>query len=120
MRDMLLSEVYAMCERHVENCDGCEALAINEFGCWDCGLDQTPNYWDIDDTPMFGKWIPCSERLPEESGKYICTAQDGQCTRVTYAQYLPRVKRWQLTGAMSYWRIIAWMPLPEAFKEGNE
>lgn len=27
--------------------------------------------------PSANKWIPCSERLPESQGYYICTCKDG-------------------------------------------
>lgn len=62
-----------------------------------------------------GEWIPCSERLPEESGTYTVTAYDGATRRVTYAKYQKRLKRWELTGARAYWRVVAWMPLPKPY-----
>ena len=62
------------------------------------------------------RWIPCSERLPEESGTYTVTAYDGATNRVTYAKYQKRLKRWELTGARAYWRVVAWMPLPESYR----
>ena len=60
-------------------------------------------------------WIPCSERLPEESGYYIITAHDGVGHRTTFVKYQKKAKSWDLTGARSYWRVIAWMPLPEPY-----
>ena len=66
------------------------------------------------------KWIPWnSGKLPEESGTYIITAYDGVTKRVTHAKYQKRLKRWELTGARAYWRVLAWMPLPEPHKEGD-
>ena len=65
------------------------------------------------------KWIPCSERLPEESGYYIITAHDGVGHRTTFVKYQKKAKSWDLTGARSYWRVIAWMPLPEPHEEGD-
>ena len=64
-------------------------------------------------------WIPCSERLPEESGYYIITAHDGVGHRTTFVKYQKKAKSWDLTGARSYWRVIAWMPLPEPY-QGKE
>lgn len=62
------------------------------------------------------EWIPWdSGRLPEESGTYTVTAYDGVTNRVTYAKYQKRLKRWELTGARAYWRVLAWMPLPEPY-----
>lgn len=63
------------------------------------------------------KWIPWSSgKLPEESGTYTVTAYDGVTNRVTYAKYQKRLKRWELTGARAYWRVLAWMPLPEPYR----
>ena len=62
-------------------------------------------------------WIPWdSGKFPEESGTYTVTAYDGATKRVTYAKYQKRLKRWELTGARAYWRVLAWMPLPEPYK----
>ena len=67
------------------------------------------------------RWIPWSSgKLPEESGTYTVTAYDGVTNRVTYAKYQKRLKRWELTGARAYWRVLAWMPLPEPYKGGGE
>lgn len=63
------------------------------------------------------KWIPVTERLPEDSGMYIVTANDGHAHRVTFVIWQKRNKIWNLTGARSYWRVTHWMPLPEPPKE---
>jgi hypothetical protein len=62
-------------------------------------------------------WIPASERLPEASGTYQVTCMDGRIYRSTYAKFQGKLKRWELTGARSYWKVTAWMPLPEPYKE---
>ena len=59
------------------------------------------------------RWIPCSERLPEESGRYLISALDGIGRRTTVAPYQPRYKAWTMTGRMAYWKVVAWQPLPE-------
>ena len=64
------------------------------------------------------RWIPCSERLPEESGRYIISALDGIGRRTTVALYQSRYKAWTMTGRMAYWNVVAWMPLPEPYKGG--
>lgn len=67
------------------------------------------------------QWIPCSsEKFPKESGTYTVTAYDGATNRVTYAKYQKRLKRWELTGARAYWRVLAWMPPPEPYREDKE
>ena len=52
-------------------------------------------------------WIPCSERLPKESRKYLVTVLDGIGKRTTSALYHRRSKSWTLTGRMAYWKVIA-------------
>lgn len=59
------------------------------------------------------QWIPVSERLPEESGMYIVTANDRHAQRVSFVQWQKKNRMWNLTGARSYWRVTHWMPLPE-------
>ena len=61
-------------------------------------------------------WIPCSEHQPEEAGTYNVTAYDGRTLRSTHAKWQPRLKSWNLTGTMAYWKIIAWMELPSAYR----
>lgn len=62
------------------------------------------------------QWIPSSGRLPKKSGKYLVTVLDGIGKRTTTALYHPRPKSWTLTGRMAYWKVIAWMPLPEPYQ----
>lgn len=61
----------------------------------------------------FGKWIPCSERLPENAMNVIAQFSSGTVTELRYAgngifegiyEYSTKV-------------IIAWMPLPEPYRE---
>lgn len=66
------------------------------------------------------QWIPCSERLPEESGRYLVSVLDGVGRKTTVAPYQPRYKAWTMTGRMAYWKVIAWMPLPEPYRGANE
>lgn len=65
------------------------------------------------------RWIPCSERLPEHGGRYLISVLDGINRRTTVAPYLPRCKAWTMTGRMAYWKVIAWMPLPEPYREDD-
>lgn len=61
-------------------------------------------------------WISCSESFPEESGTYIVNAIENHIVHVTFAKWMPRMKRWNLTGSRSYWKVTAWMPLPEPYR----
>ena len=66
------------------------------------------------------RWIPCSERLPEHGGRYLISVLDGINRRTTVAPYLPRCKAWAMNGRMAYWKVIAWMPLPEPYREEEQ
>jgi hypothetical protein len=72
---------------------------------------------DLEQEEKENGWIPVSERLPEVSGTYQVTCMDGRIYRSTYAKFQCKLKRWELTGARSYWKVTAWMPLPEPYKE---
>ena len=55
------------------------------------------------------EWIPVSERLPEKNTKvYLACCDDGYVTSIMYDS-----GRWLINGT----NIIAWMPLPEPYKE---
>lgn len=93
---------------------------------------------DIDEQPTIEpqRWIPCSERLPEESDGTILVcfpdefpynnkepyvnAKHNQ--RVKTAFYSQFSKTWYIgdLGAIGEVRPIAWMPLPEPWKENKD
>ena len=60
----------------------------------------------IKEQPKVGEWIPVSERLPEDGygQTFLLTVKDGKETIVTFAKYQPKYRRFNLTGARSYWR----------------
>jgi hypothetical protein len=66
------------------------------------------------------KWIPCSERLPEEDGEYLVTIKwkgsySGDVyTETNIGEYRKKSKDWDRVG------ITAWMPLPEPYKAESE
>lgn len=72
---------------------------------------------DLEQDEKENEWIPVSERLPETSGVCPVTCKDGRIYHSTYAKFQSKLKRWELTGARSYWKVVAWMPLPKPYKE---
>ena len=70
----------------------------------------------IKNQPKVGDWIPCSERFLDERGTYIVNAIENHIVHVTFAKWMPRMKKWNLTGSRSYWKITAWQSLPEPFQ----
>ena len=70
------------------------------------------------------QWIPCSERLPEEENKsyWICTDGGYQCecrwTNVNHLwTNLTTDWHWHIMDVPQYSKVVAWMPLPEPYKE---
>lgn len=59
-------------------------------------------------------WIPCSERLPEIDGGYICTAKDvEESLELIYSTY---DNSWMDEFDGEY-EVIAWMPLPQPYQQ---
>ena len=77
---------------------------------------------DIDDAPTIQKWIPVSERLPEDTSKPVLIS--GNYKRLgVYAVDIARYNggMWQYDGfTFPDCDILAWMPLPEPYKEESE
>ena len=66
-------------------------------------------------------WIPVTERLPKESGEYLVTVKwvTGD-NDVDVYEYDARHKTWNDGESAGGERAIAWMPLPEPYKEVTE
>ena len=115
------------CFRHDRECDFVDGL--NTAYCHAKTIVQEVSEEDN------GGWIPCSERLPEESGYYLVTYHDW-----SDGNFLPKyddtyVRRlhYQISEHFVGWNypknvddraendchkeVIAWQPLPEPFKE---
>jgi hypothetical protein len=68
-----------------------------------------------------GEWIPCSERLPEENGKYLVCWRGEWGVNICFAEYSKCGKYWYDASEGSEYRgVTAWMPLPEPYKGGDE
>ena len=59
--------------------------------------------------PKTGGWIPCSERLPEVNGRYLCANDQWGAWRVDINMWVNGHWRNQIE------KPIAWMPLPEPY-----
>lgn len=59
------------------------------------------------------RWIPCSERLPDSSGKFLCCC-DGE---VRTLKYWRTCQEFQYGGKKR--NVTHWMPLPEPPEEGE-
>lgn len=72
----------------------------------------------IEEQPKGGEWIPCSERLPEDTKTKIITLSDGSVEGGYYSE-----ENWWCVGdsinleVVKTENVIAWMLLPPAYKE---
>ena len=62
--------------------------------------------------PLETHWIPCSERLPEHYDWYLVSNKD-----VSWVALWKDGVFFSVSGYFEFSDIIAWMPLPEAYKE---
>ena len=80
------------------------------------------------------RWIPCSERLPEEKdakilkklginmrSDYVLATVEVKGERMTILSHtFDGVWQWDKKYAFPDYNVIAWMPLPEPYKEEND
>ena len=83
---------------------------------------------------VWGEWIPCSERLPDKYGEYYVTwtcdynykpfwlIEIIECEETNEFDYDNNVFKmeWILNDTMKSYsnpKVVAWMPLPEPYKE---
>ena len=79
---------------------------------------------DINEQPTVNEWIPCSERLPENS-ENVLVQIDNLTIIEQYIAYFDKKKEVWFTQDYTYQfgcgghGVIAWMPLPEPYKEAD-
>lgn len=100
-------------------CDGCDYLGKS------CVGEGCSKLQELEQPEP--QWIPCSERLPEEYGEYICTMENGQVQECGFVPENQRglVDGWSTCEAdghkfLGYVDVLAWMPLPEPYTERRE
>ncbi len=71
----------------------------------------------IEQQAKTSNWIPCSERLPEESLNAVI-GWDEYRNRCCFVQYYSG--RWNLGDNREPVKITAWQPVPEAYKEEDD
>ena len=62
------------------------------------------------------KWIPCSERLPDNEKRVLCTVQSGEHFCVVPCIFIQHTRRWLPEVYGNHDNVIAWMPLPRPYR----
>lgn len=106
-------------------CGGdCSCGGEFEDSCKNCTIQEIMNEYG---RQKEHGWIPVDERLPEEDGRYLVTFKNGikvcmvgygSCKRTVLGY--PIGHGWYSLEEAQYYAedsIIAWMPLPEPYKE---
>ncbi len=91
----------------MKECDYCQHVEM-------CGWREDVKGQGCEFFDDGNKWIPVSERLPEESGEYLITIKDRTYLEISW--FYPSNKEWSYRNA----EIIAWMPLPKPYKERSD
>lgn len=73
----------------------------------------------IEEQPKIGGWIPCSDRLPDKDGEYICTQKiynpsNGKLSGKSVELVEFYNGKWRRA---KHLKVIAWQPLPEEYHE---
>lgn len=96
-----------------------QRLAFNVHGVMDViDAENCDKIIKMLEQPTAQQWIPRSERLPSEDGEYLVTRYAGYLPKkiiIDIAIYCRIMREWQKA-----YPVIAWMPLPEAYKEVTE
>ena len=109
-----LIDADALKKAFCEWCGSAASLNPDEVCGRTCG---TLDFFDAQPTVTAEpkRWIPCSERLPEQTGRYLVWL-DSEIVDIaefcTYADFVPKEL------ANNYWnkasKVLYWMPLPES------
>lgn len=76
---------------------------------------------EIINAPAVNSWIPCSERLPEKAGRYLCylyyAVPPYHLLHPERDTYVHDVSIQDFDGKSFISAVVAWMPLPEPPEE---
>lgn len=97
----------------VRDCENCK-----NYVAWDDRPEiKSCRKWECEYEPI-ARWIPCSERMPETEKAVLVTDQSEEVYIASRIDIYDEILWW----LQDYGRInvIAWMPLPEPYKEGDD
>ena len=119
-----------LCDDYISRKDAIQALKADglEELCRSLGVYPWNVIKMIPSVQPINKWIPVSERLPEESGRYltyIVNEYDEELQYIMTADYIARptpiegLSPWYVDDECASDNVVAWQPLPEPYKKGE-
>ena len=84
--------------------------AIEAMNCLNDSICEGQATEALCDLPSAQQWIPCSERLPDQNGKYLVVGRQKAINILKFDG-----GRWY-----GKWGVVAWMPLPSPYREETE
>lgn len=80
---------------------------------------ETKKPTDFPAADVAPRWIPVTERLPEKEGQYLVSCDS--CFAIEIATYInDKGDSWFCCDWNHPENVVAWMPLPEPYKEGEQ
>ena len=84
-------------------------------------MEKLARYEDAEEKDRLGQWIPCSEKLPEVNIPVLTQWEVYYSGEIRIEiLYLNELGRWYGDSGEPNGKVIAWMPLPEPYKEKTE
>ena len=96
------------------------AIAELDHAAWGKEYDKALAKAMLESLPTAQQWIPCSERLPDNEKRVLCTVQSGEHFCVVPCIFIQHTRRWLPEVYGNHDNVIAWMPLPEPWKEEQD
>ena len=107
--------------------DAVRKCAIKNIGDWAMLVDKAEAILALNALPSADtEWIPCSERLPDIGELVLITQNRGDGDKTVETAYLtsdgPNDLYWsiELFKSRETDEVLAWMPLPEPYREESE
>ena len=106
--EQMIEELYRVAGKHKN-----DVVGVGELNLHAMCIDVAKRLQELLDKKLrISEWIPCSERLPEKDGAYLCTMDGELCGEEKPFTGMCGIEN-------DVWdepeNVIAWMPLPEPY-----
>ena len=118
----LIEDLQTLADKEGEACDGAARLHLHDVVekynhgeyCYVKAIEA------VRKQPKVSEWIPCSERLPEANGEYICTQEIHSLSTGKIIGESVELVEFYGGGWMraKHLKVIAWQPLPDPYIGG--